>query len=43
MANSNVIKYNVTTDFEKERINKRLEAYAQATADSARKDSEEKN
>lgn len=43
MAANEVIRFNVTTDFEKERINKRLSVYAQVAAEAAKKETEKKD
>ena len=43
MAANEVTRFNVTTDFEKERINKRISAYAQMAAEAAKKETEKKN
>ena len=42
MAANETIRFNVTTDFEKERINMRISAYAQAAAEAAKKETEKK-
>ena len=43
MNEKNVLRFNVVTDMEKERINKRITAYAQAVCDKVTQEQGKKN